>query len=148
MRVQSSERGRRDFHSAWPLRFRTLECQYLPRLAERSRYDCAAILNIRPAQRQDLASARAGGGGDFQERCHAPRPGCRLEDQSLLRRSQRYTPMLLGNRRLAACDEVAGDQPPLLRPCERARDQTSNVPDGLRAQGPSLLCSSVMPTTL
>src|SRR5260370_39940963 len=139
MRVESSERGCRHFHISWPLRFRTLEFQHLLRLAERSRYDWAGILNIRPTQRQDLASARAGGGGDFQERRQAPRSGCRREDQSLLRRGKRYTPMLLGDWRFAVRDRVAGAQPPLLRSRERAGDQTGNVPDGLRAQRPSLL---------
>ena len=46
MRLQSSERRRQHFHVSWPLRFRTLEFQYLPRLRERSRYDRAAILHM------------------------------------------------------------------------------------------------------
>jgi hypothetical protein len=49
--------------------------------------------------------------------------------------SLRVTGLLVTSPHFSARTNVAGDQ-------------TSNVPDGLRAQGPSLLCSSVMPTAL
>src|ERR1035437_10462322 len=106
MGFQSGERGLRHFHVPWPLRFRAFESQSLPRLGERSGDDGATILNIRPAQGEDLSAARTCSSADFEERCHAPRRGCRCKDQSLLRRGECNGPVLLWNRRLAPSNGI------------------------------------------
>ena len=53
--------------------------------------------------------------------------------------------MLLRDRWFAMFHGVAGDQAPPLRPCERARNQTGDVPHGLRTQRSGLLGFAMMP---
>ncbi len=85
VRLECNQRSCRYTDRPWPLRFCSFELHDVLGLCERPCDYGATILDIRPTERQHLATARAGRGRYLQEHRQAPRVGRRLDQEILLR---------------------------------------------------------------
>jgi hypothetical protein len=110
---------------------RSLELKTLLRLRKGPRYGGTNVLDVRPAQRQNLTASRAEGGSNLQECRHALGPGRCLEYHGLLRRGKCDPVVLLYTGGLAVAYWIGGDQSPSDRARKRAGDDAGDIPDRL-----------------